>query len=450
MRFQTEQEAITYLFRSRDKGKKRGLDEVSRDVSSTRRLLLRTNLPATKREHVVITGSKGKGSTAAITAKVLQHLGHKTGLITSPHLRTWYERIRINGEAIPKVDFLRIASDLAPDIDAIEATLTDTQYISPQGILLLVALRYFDEQSVTAAVVEVGRGGRFDDMALVPNKVALFTPIVMEHAQYMGDSLERIAWHKSGIIPHGGFAYSVAQSPDVMTVLQTEADTRDCEFFWFSSGDTGEFITDTPNGIRFRLQRYGEVELSLHGHYQMQNAALAIQAAGNMHARLQGIAHSSPEYVARVKAALADVTWFGRVQVMQMQPQVIVDGAINVLSVRSFLKSVASRVTSPLIIIAGVPSDRDYDAVYKLLAKKADALILTASNINPGIQFPDKDHALTVARQYHDTVQYHARLPDALEAASTLSGDSGTVLLSVAQPLVGEAMLLWDVDTSRL
>ncbi len=176
MRFANEAEAITYVFRSLRKlrGVDRGPDELSRNTAPTHRLLQRTGLLAAHadgrnvvREYAVVTGSKGKGSTTVITAKLLQHLGHTVGMITSPHLASWRERIRVNGRAIPEADLIRILDELAPEIDAIEATLSDEQYFSPQGIFLAIALRWFDENAVNAAVLEVGRGGRFDDIAVV-------------------------------------------------------------------------------------------------------------------------------------------------------------------------------------------------------------------------------------------------------------------------------------------
>lgn len=453
MRFRTEQEAIAFIFRSRRKldAAPRGLDEHTRSITPTRNLMLALNLPADKeREGVVITGSKGKGSTAAITAKLLEHIGHKTGLITSPHLVSWYERIRINGRAIPQADFLRILSDIAPAIEIEEAKLTGNQYISPQGIFLLIALRWFDEQDVAVAVGEVGRGGRFDDISLLPHRVALFTPIFMEHAQYLGPSVERIAWHKAGIVPHGGWVYSVAQEPAALEVIQREADTRDAEFFWFSTLDMGQYLSDTAEGVRFSLNRYGEVNLPLLGRYQIANATLAVQAAGKLHGNLPGISHGSAEYVARIKAGLAAVRWPGRLQKLQDNPAVYVEGAINVLSARDFLKSVEARITQPLVIVAGVPRDRDFAAVYAVLAEKADALILTETDIHPNIHFPAKDDALAAAQAVHDDVQHTSNLPAALEAAYARAGSSGTVLLSVAQPLVGECMLIWNVDTTQI
>src|SRR5688572_6231500 len=162
--FNNEEEAITYIFRSIRKlrGQERVIDEETRDISQTRGLLMATNLVNSPREYAVVTGSKGKGSTTVITAKLLQHLGHKVGMITSPHLVSWRERIRINGRAIPEADLLRILSELAPHIDEIEAHLNERQYFSPQGIFLAIALQWFDEQEVGATVLEVGRGGRFD------------------------------------------------------------------------------------------------------------------------------------------------------------------------------------------------------------------------------------------------------------------------------------------------
>jgi len=451
MRFDSMQAAIDYMMHTRrTRIIKRGLDEHTRNINHTRALLIKTGLPRHRqRQYCIITGSKGKGSTAAITAKLLQSLGHKTGLITSPHLRYWNERIRIDGAAIPDADFIRIMDMLAPSIDAQIATLSDEQYLSPQGILLLVALQWWDENDVDAAVVEVGRGGRFDDMSLVENKVSLFTPIFTEHAQYLGN-LERIAWHKAGIIKHGSYVYSVAQDPVVLDILQKEAEAKESEFFWFSALDMGKYVSNTPTGIRFSLQRYGEIDLPFYARHQIQNATLAVQAVGNMHSRLQGIDHSSPEYVARIREGLASVIWQGRLQKLQDAPAVYVDGAINVNSAQDFLKSIESHLTHPIVTIMGVPSDRDMAGVYKIYAQASDSLIITENNIHPYIHFPEKEASLALARQYHDDVSHRKILPDALELAYEKAGTAGTILLGVAQPLVGEAMMIWDVNTLQI
>ncbi len=445
----TLQDAIAFIFQSKHAHQRPSgaLDEQVRDVSPTRRLLLQTRLLDPPREYAVVTGSKGKGSVTALTASILRALGHTVGMLTSPHMVHWTERIRVNGRAIPEADFVRIVRQLKPAVEDALAHLGAGSYFSPQGILLAVALQWFNEQGATCAVLEVGRGGRYDDVSLVPNKVSLFTPIFLEHAQYLGSSVERIAWHKAGIIKPLSYAYSVAQAPEVLATLEREANAKQAEFFWLSVLDKGELVRAEENGLVARIGRYGEVEIPFLGTYQIENTALAIQAAGNMHGRLSGIPHSAPEYVERVKLGVLTTRWYGRLQRLQTAPSVYVDGAINVQSATELLASLEGRITRPLVVIAGVPRDRDVRGVLAVLAPHADALLLTESSINPNIIFPPADEVLAVARSLHHDVAHFPALAPALDVARQRAAPDGTVLLVVAQPLVGEALLIYDVDT---
>lgn len=444
-RFENEGDAITYIFRSLRKlrGIDRGLDEHSRDVSHTTRLLAAVGLPAGKREYAVVTGSKGKGSTTVITAKLLQHLGHRVGLMTSPHLVTFRERIRVNGQVIPEADFVRILSDLAPAIDSIEDTLTDAHYFSPQGIFLAIALQWFDEQDVNAAVLEVGRGGRFDDIAVVPNKLSLFTPIMLEHTQYLGDSVERIAWHKSGIIKPYSTAYSVPQSPEVLQVLLKEAETKKADFTWLAQRDMGAYVADTPDGVVMNLHRYGDVEVSLMGRYQVMNATLAVQGAGNMHSRLAGIAHASPEYVERIRAGLRDIRWPGRCQKLQDKPQVYLDGAINGESAASLVESLRGRLTQPVVSIVCVPDDKDYEGVYRELGAVSQSLILYDTARNPTLHFLPADTAQAIASRYTNSASHFTDLRAAVDSGLAQVGQDGTLLIVGTQSLLADTTLLW-------
>ena len=454
MRFADEEQAITYVFRSLRKlrGVERRYDEVARDTTPTRRLLQVTGLQSSllrddnstfRREYAVVTGSKGKGSTTVITAKLLQHLGHTVGTITSPHLVTYRERIRVNGRAIPEADLLRILDDLSPEIDAIEATLNDDQYFSPQGIFLAIALRWFDEQDVSAAVLEVGRGGRYDDIAIVPNRLALFTPIMLEHTAQLGATLERIAWHKAGIIKPHSYVYSVPQAPEVLEVLQAEADGQDAEFAWIASMDMGEYLGKTENGLRMLLGRYGEVELSLRGRYQIENATLAVQGAGNMHARLPGVAHGSPEYVEAIRRGLADVKWPGRLQKLQDSPAVYLDGAINGASARSLAESLQEELRDPVIGIVAVPEDKDYEGVYKEIGLISESLIITETDRNVALSFPPFRAAVETALRYNPDITHIPTLAAAVEEAKERAGTDGTILIVGTQSILADAVQLW-------
>lgn len=454
MRFADEEQAITYVFRSLRKlrGVEPRPDEFSRDTTPTRRLLQATGLQSAllrdddstyRREYAVVTGSKGKGSTTVITAKLLQHLGHTVGTITSPHLATYRERIRVDGRAIPEADLLRILDDLAPEIDTIEATLGADQYFSPQGIFLAIALRWFDEQNVNAAVLEVGRGGRFDDIAVVPNRLSLFTPIMLEHTAQLGSTLARIAWHKAGIIKPHSYAYSVPQPTEVLAVLQAEAEAETAEFAWIMPTDMGEYVGKSEHGLIMRLGRYGELELSLRGRYQVENATLAVQGVGNMHARLPGIAHGSPEYAEAIRRGLADVNWPGRLQKLQDSPAVFLDGAINELSARSMVASLEGDLRDPIIGIVAVPDDKDFDGVYKEIGLASDSLIITETTRNIALHFPPFRAAVEAALRYNNDVTHVPTLAAAVEEAKERAGQTGTILIAGTQSILADAVQLW-------
>jgi dihydrofolate synthase/folylpolyglutamate synthase len=445
MTFTTEADAVTFIFRSLRKlrGVERGYDEDTRDVTPTLHLIAAHNLLATPREYAVVTGSKGKGSTTVITAKLLQHLGHTAGMITSPHLVSWRERIRVNGRAIPEPEFLRIVNDVAPEIEALETALPENKYFSPQGIFLTVALRWFDEQKVNAAVLEVGRGGRFDDIAVVPNRLSIFTPIMLEHPQYLGPTLERIAWHKAGIIKPSSYAYSVPQAPEVLDVLQAEAAAKGAQFAWIAPADMGQYLGSSDKGIHMALGRYGEVTLSLLGRYQVANATLAVTAAGNMHGRLPGVSHGDPEYMERIRAGLANVTWPGRCQKLQDHPAVYLDGAINSESAQAYVESVREWLTRPVVSILGVPDDKDVGGVYQALGAISDEVILTESRRNLKLHFPPAEKALDMARQYNTNVSHAPTLADAVEQALLRAGKDGTILIAGTQSVVADAIEHW-------
>lgn len=441
--------ALSYIFRTRRRldGAPRGLDEYTRDTAPTRSLLAGAGLLQSEREYVVVTGSRGKGSVTAIMAKLLQAQGRRVGAITSPHLVHWNERIRVDGRMIPTHRFLSILTELQPAIDAVSECLDGAQYLSPQGIFLAIALRHFDQMGVDVAVLEVGRGGRFDDIAVVPNRLSVFAPIMLEHTALLGNTLERIAWHKAGIIKPGGAAISLPQAPTVLGELQHEADEQAADLTLLADADIGQWLADSADGQLLSLKPYGELKLPLLGTYQIDNATLAIRAVELLRDQPGAL---PPEYMTTVRRGLSAVRWPGRVQQLDGSPAVYVDGAITRRSAESFLASVAPRLRQPVISIVGVPRDRDYAAVYRAMAAASQALIITETDINPNTHFPAPETALDAAYGHTKEVFHTARLSRALALARSLAGESGTILLAVSLMLVGECMLIWDVDTTEI
>ena len=447
--FDDMQAAITYIFRTRRRldAAPRGLDEYTRDTAPTRSLLAAAGLLKFERDYVVVTGSRGKGSVTAIMAKLLQAQGHRVGTITSPHLVHWNERIRVDGRMISTDRFLRILNDLQPTIDATVASLGAGKYLSPQGIFLAIALRHFDETGVDVAVLEVGRGGRYDDIAVVPNRLSVFAPVMLEHTALLGNTLTRIAWHKAGIIKPGSAAISLPQAPAVQAELQREASAQGADFVALSDDAIGQWLADLPDGQLLRLPPYGVLTLPLLGRYQIENATLAIRAVEMLRDKSDAL---SPPYVETIRRGLSGVRWLGRVQQLDDAPATYVDGAINVPSAQSFLDSVAPRLSEPVISIVGVPRDRDYAGVYRVMAAASRALIITETDINPNTHFPEPETALDAAYGLTDELFHSPDLPRALELARSMAGESGTILLAVSLMLVGECMLIWDIDAPEI
>jgi dihydrofolate synthase/folylpolyglutamate synthase len=266
---------------------------------------------------------------------------------------------------------------------------------------------------------------------------------MLEHVQQLGPTLERIAWHKAGIIKPHSYAYSVPQAAEVLAVLEREAETEQAEFFWIASMDMGSLVAPTPTGIQMTLGRYGLLDVSLMGYYQVENVTLAVQGVGNMHGRLGGISHGAPEYVERIRAGLADVRWPGRLHQLQSHPAVYVDGAINGASARALAESLESRLSEPVIAVIGVPDDKDYAGVYTEIGLIADRVILTETTRNPSLNFLEPSVALAVASRFNPDTEYAPDVQAAVARALSLAGSDGTVLVVGTLSVVADTILLW-------
>ena len=196
-----------------------------------------------------------------------------------------------------------------------------------------------------------------------------------------------------------------------------------------------------------RLPPYGELTLPLLGRYQIENTALAIRAVELL---CEANAAPSAAFGAAIRRGLSAVRWPGRVHKLDDAPAVYVDGAITQRSAASFLASLGPRLSQPVVSIVAIPRDRDYAGLYRIMGEASHALIITETDINPNTRFPDRDTALAAADGLARAVFHTADLTAALARARSLAGESGTILLAVSLMLVGECMLIWEVDTTAI
>lgn len=417
----------------------RGYDQHTRDLDPMRRLYDSAALDSRFAPSIIVTGSKGKGSTAILTAALLQGMGHRVGLLTSPHLITLRERIRVDGHAIMPDAFTRIVNRLAPFIRASIDALPPHKYLSPTGLFLAVALEHFKAQGVTAMVLEVGRGGRYDDVNIVENRVACFTPIMGEHLDKIGPTVVDVAWHKAGIIKPRSIAVSVPQTPDVLNVLRGECEAQDAELQL-----VGQDVLYDADGAAVAVMRtptQHAVRLTLHtpARYQALNLALSYGAA----TALDAAGTVKPN----IGQAVAAVRLPGRCDVISELPRVIIDGAINRQSAEQFAASAKDISSAPIILVTALPSDKDAEGLLETLIPHAAHTIITRVSASH-LHFDDR--VSRIARGLSSQVSDETDVFAAFTLAIDLAGAHGTVWVVGTQSLVRDAMVHWHQNLDDL
>lgn len=307
-----------------------------------------------------IAGTNGKGSVSAFLCEILKQAGLKTGMFTSPHLVDFEERIRINGEMIPKETVERIGGALLEQ----KFTTRHKMEIHPTmfDYCLVMALLYFKEQNCDVMVIETGLGGRLDSTnAIGVPEVSVITKIGYDHMEILGDSLEKIAAEKAGIIKKGTRLVSESQKPEVLALLLAAAERAgavSCEVVDSSA------IKDTYfDGEKqmFSFGKYQKLSMQMLGVHQYENVAAAILAAEAYFTEEEQI----EKYIRR---GIKDARWRGRMEILQKEPFLMVDGAHNSNGVEALRESLEQLFPGEKFhFVMGVMADKDYEKMVESL-----------------------------------------------------------------------------------
>lgn len=402
----TEQEAISYI-------ESQGWSTTRLGLERTRELLRRLGDPQKKLKFVHVAGSNGKGSTCAMLDAILRRAGYRVGLTISPYIQDFCERIQVDGENIPGQALAAITERVRREADAME------DHPSQFELVTAIAMEYFRERRCDIVVLEVGMGGALDSTnAIDAPEAAVITNIGLEHTEYLGDTLEKIARTKAGIIKPGCSCVCYDGAAEVTAVIRAV-----CAQNQVPLTCAGRFPVKT---IRQDLDgqvfswRGEEYQLSLLGPHQVRNAAVVLETVETLRERGWRIPEDA------VRAGLREVKWPARLEILSGQPLFILDGGHNPQCAEALINSVGALLGGRRVVfLCGVLADKNYHQMMELMLPCAQEFVCLT---------PVSDRALSAQALADYLTERGARaracddIPAGIRLALTAAGEDGVVI----------------------
>lgn len=362
------EEAIAYIHSTYKFGSKLGLDNI-------RYLLKLMGNPQSELRFIHVAGTNGKGSTSAFINEVLMEEGYSVGLFTSPYLEVFNERIRLNGICIENSDLATSTELVSKMVDKMLAQ--GMAHPTEFEIVTAIAMDFYKRQKADFVILEVGMGGRLDSTNVIERPlISVITPIAMDHTDYLGDTLAKIAFEKAGIIKKKSLVVTAPQQPECLEVIQSTAEAnRACLLVADPDGVTikqGSIEGSVFNAV-FQDERFDDLEIHLAGNHQVMNALLALTALKAMKDRLNMTIRRESIY-----NGFKETRWAGRLEVLRNNPLILIDGAHNVHGAKSLSGALHQYLDGRKVVgLIGVLSDKDYEGILDELAPCLDRAITT-------------------------------------------------------------------------
>ena len=334
----TYQETLDWMFAQLPMYQREGKTAFKKDLTNILAFSEELSFPEKKFKSIHVGGTNGKGSTSHMLASILQEAGYKVGLYTSPHLKNFTERIRVNGHEIPK---RKVSSFIEKHKDFLEK-----QKLSFFEMTVGLAFDYFANEKVDFAIIEVGLGGRLDSTNIITPEVSVITNIGLDHTQFLGETLPEIAFEKAGIIKNNVPVVVGEEQKEVKKVFIAKADEEQASIY-FASNDAESYETD------------------LLGDYQEKNSKTAVASIK----KLKGVSVTEENIRKGLLNVVKNTNLKGRWQVLQEIPKVICDTAHNKEGLSIVLKQLEKESFRKLHFVLGVVSDKKLEEVLPLFPK---------------------------------------------------------------------------------
>ena len=409
----------------------------------TGRLLELLDNPQKTYRVVHITGTNGKTSTARMIESLLRAHGLRTGLFTSPHLERFTERIMIDGEPIADAAIAEAWDEMEPFIAIVDAELEKAGDARLTFFELLTALAFLAsaDAPVDVLVLEVGMGGSWDSTNTADGDVAVFTPIAMDHADRLGDTIEKIATVKAGIIKDDARVVSAEQAPEAAAVLKSAAAAHNAPIYFAGSefGLTEQKLAVGGQMISVRglADAYPEQYLPLYGGHQGENAALAIAAVEALIGDTK-----QPIVEAVLTDGLQNTASPGRLQLLGIAPTVVVDAAHNPHGATALARALDESFDfDEWGLVLGALDDKDVNGILDALLPAAVEIFVTAPDSPRAL---DADAVADLVEERGRRASVHRELPEAADAARewAAAADRRAVIIAGSVVLAGEAITL--------
>ena len=340
-------EAIEYIHSVFWKGSIPGLGR-------TQELLRKMGNPEKKLKFVHIAGTNGKGSTAAMTASILQQAGYRVGLYTSPYIYRFHERMQVNGVEITDEELVEVTEFVKPFADSMAESPTEFELVCG------IAFEYFLRQNCDIVVLEVGMGGAFDATNVIEcPEVAVITNIGLDHTEVLGDTLEKIAETKAGIFKEGGSAVIYRGTPGVEQVFETICAQRNVQLKK-ADFDSLQLHSHGLEGQVFDCGLRKGLHLPLLGVHQLKNAAVVLRIIDTLIEKGWNISEEN------IRDGLKFARWPGRFDIVGHDPLFIIDGGHNPQCIEALVANIRDYLAGRSVIaLTGVLADKDYGDMYK-------------------------------------------------------------------------------------